>query len=324
MPSSRRVLIVLPQWVHIMDVAGPAQVFVTGDEVVGGGPGGASGPGRSGYAVSYVGVDRAVTSHHGLMLTADAIWPRLHPRDLVLVPGWKTTRDPRPLPEAMLAGLREHADRGGHVASVCAGSLLLAQAGLLGGRPATTHHELTQELARYPGVRVQRDVLYTCAPRLHTSAGIASGIDLALHLVAHDHGPAIAARVARTLVVPAWRPGAAAQHSVRLAHRDHLNDLAHRAQDLLDNPEEAPLGLGQLAARLGVSDRTLARHFTRAVGMTPHAYATAVRRERAGELLAHGWTQEAAAAAVGYADGRSLRRGGAPPTDDGGGDGARA
>lgn len=154
---------------------------------------------------------------------------------------------------------------------------------------------------------VATDVLFTCEGRLHTSAGIASGIDLSLHLVAHEHGPAVAARVARTLVVPAWRPGAAPQASVMLVHRDHLSDLVHRAQDLLDDPTVPPPTLDELGRRLGVSGRTLARRFTAATGLTPHAYSAAVRRERAGLLRDQGWTGQAAANAVGYADARSLR-----------------
>ncbi|GMA41464.1 GlxA family transcriptional regulator [Mobilicoccus caccae] len=294
MTLTRRVLIVLPDAAHLMDVAGPAQVFVNASEV----------GGR--YEVGYVGAAGRVQSHQGLAFAAPTDWPDLTPADLVLVPGWKTQTAAGFAP-ALLTRIREHWDAGGHVASICAGALALARTGVLAGHSATTHHDLIDELATSRDVSVMRDVLYTCEDRLHTSAGIASGIDLALHLVAHDHGPALAARVARTLVVPAWRAGAAPQASVMLTHRDHLSDLAHRAQDVLDDPAEPPHTLDALARRLGVSGRTLARHFVAATGLTPQAYSTAVRRERARHLQTQGWTRHAAATAVGYADARSPR-----------------
>lgn len=298
MRPTRRVLIVLPEEVHLMDVAGPAQVFVNAADI------------GARYDVGYVSERPTTASHQGLGLSAPSQWPDLDPRDLVLVPGWRTRTDrtaAEPFSRRMLTRIREHWDNGGHLASVCAGSLALAHAGVLAGRAATTHHDLIGELARYPGVRVLQDVLFTCGRRLHTSAGIASGIDLALHLVAHDHGPALAARVARALVVPAWRPGSASQRTVMLAHRDHMDDLVHRAQDILDDPGQPPQTLRALGRRLSVSGRTLARHFVSATGMTPQAYVRAVRAERAEQLHEQGATWEASARAVGYADARSLR-----------------
>ncbi|MGL5817450.1 MAG: GlxA family transcriptional regulator [Phycicoccus sp.] len=295
MRHPRHVVLVVPDRAHLMDVAGPAQVFVSAAEA-----GGA-------YTVTFVAADVRTRTHQGLAVETAVEWPSLAPSDLVLVAGWKATSDLDPLAPRLLDRIAGHWERGGAIASVCAGALALARIGILAGHHATTHHDLVDDLTRYPGVTVVRDRLYTCSGRLHTSAGVASGIDLALHLVAHDHGPALAARVARTLVVPAWRPGAASQASVMLVSRDHLSDLTHRAQDLLDDPDRAPTSLAALAGQLGVSGRTLSRHFVAATGVTPHAYATAVRRDRAAQLRSQGWTQHAAAAAVGYADPRSLR-----------------
>jgi transcriptional regulator GlxA family with amidase domain len=202
-----------------------------------------------------------------------------------------------------------HHDRGGRVASVCSGSFALADAGLLDGRRATTHHEVQDEMARrYPAVKVVRDVLFVAEGRVFTSAGIASGIDLALHLVAADHGPAVAARTARSLVVPARRNGAAPQDSAMLRHRDHLADLVHRAQDVLDARFTEPLPLPELAGLLGVSPRTLTRHFRAATGITPLRYQHELRLERARALLDQGWSQDSAAHEVGFTDARMLRR----------------
>jgi transcriptional regulator GlxA family with amidase domain len=297
MGRARQVVIVVPERAHLMDVAGPAQVFVSAVDVGGS------------YSVRYVAAAARTRTHQGVVLETGTEWPTLSPTDLVVVSGWKSVPGVVALPAELLERVARHWQAGGAVASVCAGALALACAGVLAGQSATTHHELVEDLARHPGVTVIRDRLYTCScsGRLHTSAGVASGIDLALHLVAHDHGPALAARVARTLVVPAWRPGAATQASVMLVSRDHLSDVTHRAQDLLDDPSQEPLSLAALAARLGVSGRTLSRQFVAATGFTPHAYAIAVRRDRADQLRSQGWTQQAAATAVGYADSRSLR-----------------
>lgn len=114
-----------------------------------------------------------------------------------------------------------------------------------------------------------RDVLFTADDRVVTSAGIASGIDLALHLVATRHGPAAAAKVAREMVVHTRRNGHEPQSSEMLRHRSHLVDTVHRAQDLIDARFDQPLPLPALASAVGVSERTLTRLFRRATGLTP-------------------------------------------------------
>jgi transcriptional regulator GlxA family with amidase domain len=195
------------------------------------------------------------------------------------------------------------------VASVCAGADALGRAGLLAGRRCTTHHDVQDELARrHPGATVVRDVLFTADDRVITSAGIASGIDLALHLVAGRHGPAVAAKVARDMVVYARRNGHDAQSSAMFRHRSHLDDTVHHVQDLIDARFDQPLPLPTLAATAGVSERTLTRLFTRATGLTPLRYQQTLRLERAQHLISHGATLEAAARSVGFEDARMLRR----------------
>ena len=195
------------------------------------------------------------------------------------------------------------------MASVCAGADALGRAGLLDGRRCTTHHELQDELARrYPRARVVRDVLFTTDDRVVTSAGIASGIDLALHLVALRHGSAAAARVARSMVVYGRRNGDAAQVSTMLGHRAHLNDTVHRVQDLIDARFQRRLRLTELAEAARVSERTLTRQFADATGTTPLRYQQLLRLERAEDLISQGSTVESAARLVGFEDARMLRR----------------
>ncbi|MFD4602004.1 GlxA family transcriptional regulator [Streptomyces sp. NPDC058464] len=285
---------------HLLDLAGPAQVFSTASDF--GHP----------YTFSYVAEQPLVPTAQGLPVVARPDWPDLGPEDLIVVPGWRapTLAGSPAVGEAALKALRDHHTGGGTVASVCAGAELLGRAGLLDGRRCTTHHDVQDELARrYPGATVVRDVLHTADDRVVTSAGIASGIDLALHLVATRHGPAVAAQVARDMVVYARRNGHEPQASAMLRHRSHLDDTVHHAQDLLDARYDQPLPLSALAATVGVSERTLTRLFTRATGgLTPLRYQQTLRLEHAEHLISHGATVDAAARAVGFEDPRMLRR----------------
>ena len=193
---------------------------------------------------------------------------------------------------------------------MCSGAEALGQAGLLDGRHCTTHHEVQDELAeRHHAAVLVRDVLFTADDRIVTSAGIASGIDLSLHLIATRHGPAAAAQVARSMVVYSRRNGDEPQASAMLRHRSHLSDTVHRAQDLIDAHYDQPLRLPALAAAVGVSERTLTRSFTRVTGgLTPLRYQQTLRLERAEHLIGQGAT-----VARGSALGRLPGRTHAPP-----------
>ena len=204
------VVFLLVPGLHLLDLAGPAQAF-----------GIAAGPGRSvgvgwpgkhcrGYELRYVAEQEDVPTAQGLTVRAATQWPALTADDLVIVPGWRAPAiaGTGPLTADTLGRLAGHHDNGGTVASVCSGADALGRAGLLKGRRCTTHHEIQDELARrYPDAHVVRDVLYVVDERVATSAGIASGIDLALHLIAVRDGPDVAARVAREMVVYARRNG---------------------------------------------------------------------------------------------------------------------
>jgi transcriptional regulator GlxA family with amidase domain len=293
-----QVALVLVPGVHLLDLAGPAQAFST-----------AADHGYD-YRLSYLAEQPEILTAQGLPVLAEVEWPTLEASDLLLVPGWRTGAGPRDrLSEDSLRRLRDHHAGGGVVASVCAGADALGRAGLLDGRRCTTHHDLQDELARrYPGATVVRDVLYVVDDRVVTSAGIASGIDLALHLIATRHGPGAAGRVARAMVVYARRNGSEPQTSALLRHRSHLNDAVHRIQDLIEAQFTDRLTLADLAAVSGYSERTVTRLFGRATGLTPLRYQHVLRLERAEHLIGHGATVETAARAVGFEDARMLRR----------------
>ena len=295
----RTVLFVVPTRVHLLDLAGPAQVFSTATDI------GAC------HRLRYVGAEPTARSHQGVTLQVETSWPVLDVDDLVVVPG-RRAGDGSPgsgLGRDLLSRIAEHHDRGGRVASVCSGAFALAEAGLLDKRRATTHHQVQDALARrYPSVHVVRDVLYVIDGRIATSAGIASGIDLALHLLTSVHGPALAARVARSMVVPLRRNGWDPQHSPMLRYRNHLADVVHRVQDVIDERFTGPLPLAELAAAVGVSARTVTRLFLGATGVTPLRYQQELRIERAQQLADAGWTWDAAAREVGFSNARMLRR----------------
>lgn len=263
------------------------------------------------YALHYVAEQPELHTAQGVIVHADTAWPDLDAEDLIMVPGWQSLGPGRyvPLAADSLHRLAEHHAHGGMVASVCSGALALGEAGLLDGRRCTTHHDVQEGLAaRYPRAIVVRDVVYVVDGRIATSAGIASGIDLALHLVAVRHGPAVAARAARDMVVYARRNGDEKQASAMLRYRWHMSDVAHRAQDHIESRFSDPLPLSDLAAECAVSQRTLTRRFTEATGMTPLRYQQILRLERAEHLIGHGATIEAAARVVGFQDARMLRR----------------
>ena len=293
----RVVFLLVPQ-LHLLDLAGPAQAFWTAADL------------GYRYDLSYISESRTVPTAQGVPIYSSTSWPELSIDDLVIVPGWRAGHRPRPsIGPDYRRRLAGHHAAGGTVASVCSGAFALGSAGLLDGRQCTTHHDLQDELAAlYPRAAVQRDVLYTTDDRVVTSAGIASGIDLALHLIAMRHGAAAAAKVAREMVVYARRNGDEPQASAMLRYRSHLSETVHHVQDLIDAGFTDPLRLADLAAAVPVSERTLTRMFTTATGLTPLRYQQELRVERAEHLIGHGNTVEAAARAVGFSDARMLRR----------------
>lgn len=204
--------------------------------------------------------------------------------DTIIVPGMS---DPAvPPPAAVINLLREAHARGARVASVCTGAFVLAAAGLLDGRRATTHWQDAADLARrYPAVQVDPDVLYVDNEgSVLTSAGVAAGLDMCLHLVATDFGAAVAARTARRVVVPVVRDGGQAQFIVHQIPTDATPLLQATLAWMEDNLAQA-LTLADIAKHAAMSIRTLNRKFREQVGTTPLQSLLSLRIERAKELL---------------------------------------
>ncbi len=190
-------------------------------------------------------------------------------------------------PPVLLDALRRAHRRGARLVSICTGALVLAEAGLLDGRRATTHWMAVDELtARFPAVDVDPDVLYVDLGDIATSAGAAAGLDLCLHLVRKDLGADVANAVARRLVVPPHRDGGQRQYiEYPMVAPDEDDTLFDDAVAWARRHLDDPLTVEQLAARAAMSPRTFARRFRAVTGTTPHEWVTVERVALAQRLL---------------------------------------
>jgi len=217
-----------------------------------------------------------IQPRHGLRSMSQA--------DTIVVPSWRDVRETPP--EPLLRALRSAYRRGARIASLCAGAFVLAHAGLLDGRRATTHWMYSDALAaRFPQVDVDPTVLYVDEGSILTSAGTASGIDLCLHIVRKDHGAEVANAFARRMVVPPHRDGGQAQFvQTPMAAPSDGNHLAATLEWALEHLDE-PLTVEQLAAHAHRSPRTFARHFRAETGTTPLRWLLAQRIVAAQRML---------------------------------------
>ncbi|MFI7124448.1 GlxA family transcriptional regulator [Nonomuraea sp. NPDC050153] len=272
----RRVLIIVFPGFQLLDLAGPADVFATAALLA---------P-QDGYRVEVAAVRGGpVTAGNGVTVTASALGEVTGPVDTLMVAGGLSVpeqlRD-RELVETV-ARLAAGARR---VASVCNGAFLLAEAGLLDHRRATTHWLAARELdARYECVEVDADPLYIEDGNVWTSAGVLSGVDLALALVARDHGHALARDVARGLVVYLHRPGGQSQFSTPMRAMTPRSEPLRELQAYIDANPAADLSVPALADRAGMSERHFSRVFTRQTGLSPGRYVERSRAEAARRLL---------------------------------------
>ncbi|MET7572782.1 helix-turn-helix domain-containing protein [Streptomyces sp. NPDC005492] len=232
----------------------------------------------------------------------------LETADTVVVASMATTHIPTGLPAEIadaLARIRPDA----RIVSICTAAFVLAAAGLLDGRRATTHWHVADRLrAEYPKVEVDPDVLFVHDGRILTSAGAASGVDVCLHIVRTDHGSELANFVARCCVVPPFRDGGQAQYIQRPVPESGATSTAATREWALTRLDE-PLALTDLARHAGMSLRTFARRFHDEVGLSPGRWLIQQRVVRARDLLeASDLSVDQIAGRVGFATGASLRQ----------------
>ncbi|EAR60188.1 GlxA family transcriptional regulator [Neptuniibacter caesariensis] len=296
----RRIyMLVLPR-VHILDLAAPAQIFAhpkLEDEL----------------ELHYISPCPEVSSKQGLHLAQLEPLPHnIEPDDWLLLIG--TSRLDRHLHEAAYQQSINWLSTVGAdfalLAGICSGTILAGKAGLLDGRRCTTHHDLTHSLGQIaPRAQVQEDCIFVADENIWTSAGITTGLDLCLQLVAEHWGQDSALEIAREMVLYQRRSGNEPQLSFWLQHRNHTQSRIHKVQDLIMQAPGQDWKIAQLAEEVFLSERHLRRLFTEATGFSVQQYLQQARVELARQLLEQtSFSLDAIAERCGFAAERSLRR----------------
>jgi transcriptional regulator GlxA family with amidase domain len=293
MRRSHSVIFLAYHGFQILDLTGPASVFASANYILKRkaydvsvvSPNGGLVASNSGVAVATVTLARVPAGRIDTFLVVGADQPAI--RGIIAEPALR-----RRLPPWV-----RRAQRFG---SVCSGAFVLAALGLLKGKRVATHWEACEKLAAaFPALSVDADALYVVDGKVWTSAGVATGIDMALAMVERDHGATIAGSVAKRLVVYARRPGHQSQFSALLTAQaradDPFSDLIYWMQNHLDQALKVPT----LAARAGLSERSFYRKFLEATGMSPAQFVEVLRLDAARTLLARHLSIKAIAAAVG-------------------------
>jgi len=265
------------------------------------------------FRLHYVGPTALPRTSTGLSLGGVEPLPKRLPAGaIVMIPGVEKSAKDYLLPEARKAAawLSRNVGPAQLLCTVCSGAFLAAESGLLDGRSCTTHHSLTNRLAReYPRLRVLENRIFVRDGSVLTSAGVTAGVDLALHLVSEVAGPIVALDVARLLVLYFRRSGNDPQLSPWLLHRNHIDSRLHAAQDLVVRDPAHPWTATELAARVHTSSRHLGRLFRSQAHISPLAYVRRIRAASARELLRQpGSSVARVAELVGFSSSEQMRR----------------
>lgn len=222
----------------------------------------------------------------GVRLSAAHSLKALERADTIVIPGWRDAHETPPA--AVVKALRAAHARGARLCSICSGVFVLAAAGLLDGKRATTHWRYAALLAAsYPRIRVEPNALYIDEGQVLTSAGSAAGLDMLLHLVRRDHGPKVANQVAQRLVIPPHRDGDQAQYVPRPLAAEETSRLA-RLLDWVREHLAQRHSIASLSRRAHMSPRTLLRRFKEATGCAPQEWLVRERVAAAREMLESG------------------------------------
>jgi transcriptional regulator GlxA family with amidase domain len=295
------IFAVLPNLV-LLDLAGPAEAFRVAERKI---------PGS--YRLRYVAPLETVRSAVGLQLTAlEPLPDALEPDTIVVLTGvsGKTVDLTEPATARLVAWLKSGIADSALLVCVCAGSVIAGKAGLLAGRECTTHHSHLDELRSVdPRAQVHDNRIFVEDGPVMTSAGVTAGLDLALHVIARQLGPRVAADVARDLVVYMRRSGADPALSPWVLHRNHLHPAVHRVQDAVNRQPAAAWTSRELSAVACTSARNLTRLFSEHARCSPLDYVQLIRFAVAKELVAQSRLDiERVAAKAGFRSAQQLRR----------------
>ena len=276
MHSSDRVIFYINSETHILDLAGPLQVFY--ETAFYGHP----------YEIVYVSDRETQSTSARIQLTGMRDYSEVEvvAGDVVMIPGFVLGALQVAEGNRFFAWLRGADRAGATICSVCTGAFTLAQAGLLEGRECTTHWKYTEKMQRaYPGCRVLTNRLFARSGNLYTSAGLTTGIDMVLAMLEERHGPEFVYRLARELVVYIRRDGSESQHSAYLQYRSHINEDVHAVQDWIIRNLHEKVTVERLAGLVYTSPRNLTRLFKTTTGITIGQYLEKLRVEKALSLL---------------------------------------
>lgn len=293
MARTHRIVVLAIDGAYPFELGIPSRVFGAAD-------------GR--YDVVTCSVDgRPVRTNSDFSITVEHGPEVLRTADTIVIPPFTSTEVTRRLPQALVDVVASVAP-GTRLVSICTGAFVLAAAGLLDGRPATTHWAVADLFRQwFPQVALDPDVLFIDDGDVLTSAGAASGLDICLHLIRKDHGSEVANHVARVCVVPPWRDGGQAQYVEYPVPETTDSGTSAARQWALENLHE-PTTLADLAGHSHMSRRTFARRFAEEVGMSPGRWLIKQRVERARHLLeTTDLPVDEIAGRVGFAGGTSLR-----------------
>ena len=294
---SRVVVFIVFDEVTLLDVAGAAEVFAEANRFGGD------------YHIKIASVDgRDVTTSIGTRLGVTDSISSVVSADTVLVAG-SDNLPARAIDPTLVAAVKSVAGRTRRLGSICTGSFILGQAGLLSGRRATTHWRDTRSLARaFPDITVEPDAIFVRDADVFTSAGVSSGIDLALALVEQDYGTELVRDVARWLVVYLKRAGGQSQFSALLEANPPQQSALRVVTDMIAADPGADHSVKNLAAQASLSTRQLTRLFRSELGMTPADYVQMVRIDAARAALDAGHTVTDTAHVAGFGSAETLRR----------------
>jgi transcriptional regulator GlxA family with amidase domain len=291
------MVIVVFDGVKLLDAAGPAEVFAEANRF------------GANYSLQVASVDGCdVTTSIGTRFAVTCRVSSVESADTVVVAGGDNLVG-QPIDPALVDAVRGVPTRTRRLASVCTGSFILAQAGLLDGRRATTHWQHAGLLARaFPDVSVEPDAIFVRDGDVFTSAGVSSGIDLALALVEMDYGPELVRKVARSLVVYLKRAGGQSQFSVLVEADPPQGSALRVVTDAVAADPAADHSVKRLAAQASLSTRQLTRLFQSELGTTPARYVEMVRIDVARAALDGGRGVAETARLAGFGSAETLRR----------------
>lgn len=295
--------LILPK-THPLDSLGPAQLFFEAKE---------NGAKIELHFVSSTNNDELISS---LGLGFSKLIPykeiELFKNDILVIPGIEFSLlqgfNFKKESQGFYKWLNAQYKKGTTLVSICTGAFILADAGLLKGKKATTHWKAFDEFEqKYPDTELLKNRLFVENERIYTSAGMLSGIDLCLYLVEKEYGIKFAVEVAKELVLYFRRGESDPQLSIFLQYRNHLDDRIHNAQDIIANNLSKPSIIEDLADKVHMSSRNLTRQFKKITGITIGNYITKLRIEQSVHLLAEGYTMEYTANECGLKSTNQLR-----------------